>query len=368
MREVWIVSNAPPPVHGVSAFNAALRVRLDERGVPQRLFRVGTRGAFTGVERMSGPKLVRDAGALAALTLACAREPAARSVIYFTPSQGGMAVLRDAAVARIARASRRRLVAHIHGCAWLTTWERGGWQARLMLDSLRACARIICLGETYARRMADATGLPCVGVNNGVVAPAITQTRAAPRPGECIELLYLSNFVRSKGLWTAAQGLRELRARHLPARLRCAGAWLREEDRAEFLREFEREIADGTLEVIGFASGEVKRRLFSESHFFILPTELAEGQPLSLIEAMASGLVPVTTRQGGIEDLFGFDDWEDLANSDHRNPAAVATTIATLAHHRQRYERLSSRCIDRYRQELTMDRCADVILGILQAA
>jgi glycosyltransferase involved in cell wall biosynthesis len=366
MREIWIVSSVPPPVHGVSAFNATLRDWLDKRGVASRMFRVGTRGPLTELERFSVRKLVGDAGTLARLAFAGARRGNGRPVVYFTPSQAGTAVMRDAAVASIARASGTALVAHIHGCMWLDSWERGGWQARMMFDALRGCARIICLGESFARRMAAATGLPCVGVNNGVLAPITEQRRSPPRQGEPIKLLYLSNLKRSKGLWTAARALRELLASGLPARLRCAGGWSREQARAEFVRDFKGELADRTIELVGFADGDVKRQLFRDAHFFVLPTEYPpEGQPLSLIEAMASGLIPVTTRQGAIPDLLGFEGSEQLASAEHRDHAAVARTITALASDPVRYERVSAMCFERYRRALTIDDCADAVLRIL---
>jgi len=366
MREIWIVSNVPPPVHGVSAFNAVLRDQLRNRGVTSRIFRVGTRGALTELERMNARKLVCDAGTLARLALAEVRRKAPDHMIYFTPSQGGTAVLRDAMVARIARVSGTPLVGHIHGCAWLHNWERGGWRGKAMLDALRGCARIICLGTTYAQRMATATGLPCVGVNNGVIAPVDEPVTAVWRPGERIELLYLSSLSKSKGLWIAARALRELRGRGLPARLRCAGLWGRERERIEFQRDFGCELADGTIELVGFADRELKQRLFREARFFVLPTEHhKEGQPLSLIEAMASGVLPVTTRQGAITDLFEFEGWEELARPEHRDPIAVAATIESFARDQERYQRASGRCIARHRQALAIDRCVDNVLRIL---
>ncbi len=362
MNELWIVSNVPPPVHGVSAFNAALLRRLEQRGVPARLFRVGTRGALTDVERVSAGKLAADAGTVARLALAAARRGATRPVIYFTPSQGGAAVLRDVAVARVARLAGIPLVAHVHGCGWLDARARGGWQAPLMLDALRGCATVICLGESYARRMRDATGLRCVGVNNGVAAPVGVGVKVVSAK---VELLYLSNLIRSKGLWTAALALRELRARGVAARLRCAGAWSRDDERVDFMRDFAAELAAGTVELVGFAEEEAKARLLAEAHVFVLPTEYPpEGQPLSLIEAMAAGVVPVTTTQGGIPDLLG-EGFEELASPAHRDAGAVADTIVGLVSDGERYRRTSARVLERYRHALTLDRCLDAVLKIV---
>ena len=49
---------------------------------------------------------------------------------------------------------------------------------------------------------------------------------------------------------------------------------------------------------------EEKRALFSSAHIFCLPTAYFEGQPVSILEAYASGCVVVTTGQSGIRDIF----------------------------------------------------------------
>lgn len=365
-REIWIVSNLPPPVHGVSMFNAALCDRLSRDQIPFRVFPIGARGQLTGVEAFGARKLVADTVQLADL-LATSLRRRCSPVIYFTPSQRGLAVMRDAGVSRIARAAGIPLIGHIHGCAWLDEWQRGGWTSRVMLELLRPCEAVICLGETYARRMREATGLPCIGINNGVDAPRDRATKRLPPFGERIELLYLSNLIKSKGLWTAAVAALELHAAGHDVRLRCAGNWLRDTERADFEREFGRALAAGVVELVGFADEQRKHALLDSSHMFVFPTSYAlEGQPLALIEAMAYGVVPITTRQGAIGDLLELPGSELLANDGHREAAAVASTIARLAAKPDEYASLSEACLKRYRNALTLDHCLKPLVSLLR--
>ena len=49
----------------------------------------------------------------------------------------------------------------------------------------------------------------------------------------------------------------------------------------------------------------MRRSLFAAAHVFCLPTYYPyEGQPLSILEAYASGCVVVTTNHSGIRDVF----------------------------------------------------------------
>ena len=59
------------------------------------------------------------------------------------------------------------------------------------------------------------------------------------------------------------------------------------------------------ISYLGVVKSEEKKNLLHKSHIFILPTFYhIEGQPISILEAYASGLYVITTDQGGICDVF----------------------------------------------------------------
>jgi glycosyltransferase involved in cell wall biosynthesis len=371
VAEIWIVSNLPPPVHGVAAFNAALLRELASRGIDYRTFSIGTRRELRDVARVGVTKTLADAAMILRLGAALARARIAGrmpAAVYFTPCQGGAGVLRDLAIARVARSFGGRLVAHVHGCAWLAVRDRGGWQAQVMETALRACDRTICLGPTFAAKLRTATGVGCVGINNGVVPSRRDPGDVrAPRPGTRIELLFLSNLYRAKGLWIAAEALRALTRRGIDARLRCAGAWLFDRERESFLVAFAPELAAGTIQLVGFADEPAKAGLFASSHFLVLPIPGdVEGQPLALLEAMAHGVVPITTTSGGIVDLFPDGD-AGLSSADHVDPERVAHTIAVLSRDPDRYARVARQVLAHQRAALTMTRCTDDVVRTLLA-
>jgi glycosyltransferase involved in cell wall biosynthesis len=369
--EVWTVSNMAPPMHGVAAFNAMLVDELERRGIRHRMFRIGTRGDLQQIARIRIGKAATDAATIARLGwagLGRSRDGEQRPVLYFTPCQGGSAVLRDLVVTRLGRALGLPIVAHLHGCAWLEVRARGGWQAHAMLDVLAACDRVICLGPSFATRMIAATNAACVGINNGVPSPPQVARRPVPRRDRPIELLHLSNLGRRKGLWQVAGALRALLRRGRAAHLRCAGNWSFEPERAEFIADFASELNAGSIELVGYADESAKGRLFSEAHFSLLPIpSTTEGQPLALIEAMAHAVVPLTTPSGGIPDLFGFDGWEVLCSRSHDDPERLADTVLSMSADPVTYREASARCLERQRSALTMVACADAILRELKA-
>jgi glycosyltransferase involved in cell wall biosynthesis len=366
--EVWIVSNLPPPVHGVSVFNECLLAEGDRRGISTRVMRVGAESGES-IGHFSLLKAAREGFTLFRLTVHAVQGRLLRRgkrTLYFTPSQWGPATYRDAAVASIGRLLFDRVVAHVHGCGWLEQQKRGGPMARAMRHALRACDEVICLGPTFTSAMRENTGFNCVTVDNGARGLPDGKQKQLPPAGETVNLLYLGNFIRSKGLWEAAEAARLLQEAGAAVTLRCAGAWRNDSDRGDFRARFHDGISMGTIQVVGLADQAMKESLLRESHFLVLPTRYPfEGQPLALIESLSAGLVPIVTDQGGIPDLMQFPGAEVLVSAAHEAGTGVAKSVRDLLASPQVYESLSTRCLERYKDHLTFDRCADEVLSLL---
>ena len=88
----------------------------------------------------------------------------------------------------------------------------------------------------------------------------------------------------------------------------------------------------------------------SAAHVFLFPTYFVEGLPYALLEAMAAGAVPVTTRVGAIPDVI--EDEVHGVFVPPRQPAALAAAVARLDEDRETLTRMSQagrqRVIDQY--------------------
>ena len=118
-----------------------------------------------------------------------------------------------------------------------------------------------------------------------------------------IKILFLSNLIKEKGcelLLDAFLALPEEVRRN--AELHFAGECYSANEKEFFLSKI---IDRKNIYYHGPVAGDTKKELFWNSHVFCLPTWLKfEGQPISIIEAYASGCIVVTTANGGINDIF----------------------------------------------------------------
>jgi glycosyltransferase involved in cell wall biosynthesis len=83
-----------------------------------------------------------------------------------------------------------------------------------------------------------------------------------------------------------------------------AGAFESNEEREKFIGLIS---SFKQIKYHGVINENEKKKLFSEAHVFCLPTKYFEGQPISILEAYASGCLVLTTLLGGIPDIFKED-------------------------------------------------------------
>lgn len=129
---------------------------------------------------------------------------------------------------------------------------------------------------------------------------------------------------------------------------------------------FTQEIAlDPHLQYHGIIDGENKRQLFEAAHVFCLPATLLEGQPISILEAYASGCVVLTTGQPGILDIFsdGINGYEILKN-DHFSIKCIIEKLIVKPHNLMDIALNNSRtAVLNYRTNIFLRRVSSILLS-----
>ena len=127
--------------------------------------------------------------------------------------------------------------------------------------------------------------------------------RSVPVDGQW-QLVQACRLVEKKGLLTTLGAFRRFIADYPKARLVIAGEGPMKDNLVRRINELS---LGNQVTLTGFLNQDDLRRVYTESHIFIHPSELAgdfnqEGIPNSMLEAMASGLPVVATRHGGIPE------------------------------------------------------------------
>lgn len=246
-----------------------------------------------------------------------------------------------------ARRAQRPMVHHVHSRTDRDTESalRNRVNSAIQRFSLRRARRLIAVSEStgaYLRGLGYAEQRIRV-VANGV--PSVAQPRPWRRPAQDWVLGMVALFRPRKGVEVLLQALAQLRAQGRPVRLKAIGGFESEAYRGQVLAQAEALGVAAHVHWTGFT-----RRIGAELaglDLFVLPSLYGEGLPMVLIEALATGLPVVATRNEGIpEVLAGGAAGALVAPGD---AAALAAAIGALIDDPAQAAALAQAGLDRQR-------------------
>jgi len=227
-------------------------------------------------------------------------------IIYITPGQTFFGVVKYALFILLTRLSGKELVTHIHGNYVGKEYSTlKGLKKRIFKGLLSKTTKGIVLSETLTGNMT-----PFIENDNIYVLYNFVEDYLFPSSDEVNEkatsfdkpkIVFLSNLMEEKGIFALLEALEILENEGFEYEAKIAGNIdAINKDRA--LKHFDR-LKNTTY--CGVVRGEEKRTLLLWANTFILPTWYTmEGQPISILEAMATANVVLTTNHAGIPDIF----------------------------------------------------------------
>lgn len=230
---------------------------------------------------------------------------------YFTISQTRGGNWRDLMILKILEWKRKNVIVHLHGGYYrkLIDNDCGGFQRKLNYRTIRKLAGCIVLSQSLKsifEGLVDESKIfvipNCV---DNVFMSDYKYIESKYDNLKSLNILYLSNFIETKGYKEVLLlALRAKNSNENHLQFHFAGSFFDKAD--EFF--FNSFVADNKLLNVryhGIVSGQAKIKLLQSSHLFILLTRYPnEGQPISILEAMANGMSIVTTNHAGIPDII----------------------------------------------------------------
>lgn len=192
------------------------------------------------------------------------------------------------------------VVLHIHGGGFRRFFDTAPRFVQAFIRAtLERADAVVALGHAWARELR--TIAPAANV---VVVPnAVRLKTPVVQDGtSLVNVVFLGKVCDGKGAFALLDAWAALMndfGRPVPARLTVAGDGevVRARERAADLS-----IGD-TCEVPGWLPAPAVDDLLAGAHVLVLPS-MAEGQPMSILEAMARGLVVVASDVGGIPEML----------------------------------------------------------------
>ncbi|WP_399679387.1 glycosyltransferase family 4 protein [Xenophilus sp.] len=321
-----LIGPLPEPINGCSYANAVLLRRAREEGHDFRAIDTST-PTISGKQgaRFSLRKALAFLGTYRHLPRVLRAD-----AVYLTPGQTFFGLMKYAPFILLARWSRRPYVIHLHGNHLGRHYaELPGLRKRLFHGCVSHAAAGIVLSESLRGNFKNLLpGERVFVVENFAGDDLFTDTAAAGKPTDRLEILYLSNLMREKGILDLLDALAVLKREKVDFRARIAGH-IEKGLEAEVRKRLDALMPEAVY--VGAVAGDRKRRLLAGANVFALPTYYAmEGQPISLLEGLATGNIIVTTAHAGIPDIVDASHGHVI---EARNPAALAATLRKISAH-----------------------------------
>jgi glycosyltransferase involved in cell wall biosynthesis len=310
---------------------------------------------------------------------------------YYVPAPGlRAAVYRDWIVMFFCRPLFKKAIFHWHAAGlseWLETNSKT-WERRITHWLLDGVDLSIVLSE-FARGNAESFSPRKIEViQNGIPDPCenfeesllpVRQVRFRSRKAGAqthFAVLFMGACTAAKGLFAALDAIalinRQLAGTSKPLAIRfiVAGDFASEEERRRFQERIGEPDLNGTrgtsgndsiISYKGFVEGAEKKQVLGEADCLCFPSLYpAEGQPVTILEALAFGLEVVATRWRGIPELLTGTSAQLI---DGQDAGAIATALVAAMN---ADSALTNRRVflDRYRVDKYVRRLTDALVMV----
>lgn len=323
----------PPPIHGMSLANTMLLEGLKKKGHNVVAIDTSTNRTLENQKCQGVFSIKKIFPSLLQILRGSTKIFFDRSysTIYITPSQTLWGYLKYTPFILTASMRAIPVFIHIHGSFFRNMYNlTSTWKRFLINQSLRSLSGVIVLGDSlrylFEGLLPEEKIFVCPnGVEDEVFASEDEVKEKIDRWGkdDTLRILYLSNLMKEKGILDLLEAAKILKSKNIKFHMDLAGAIEPEiKDEVEY---YLRILATETT-YHGIVTSLNKKHLLNKNYVFCLPTKhsLSEGQPISILEAMANGCCIVTTSMG---DIKGIVDERYGFFSEKNNPERLADAI-----------------------------------------
>ena len=296
MNSICFLAQFPPPMHGLSkAVETLYHSRLKEKY------------HFEKIDITNNKRILHSLLALM---------KSKNDIVYFTPSQTRGGNLRDLLFLKVIQWRKKKCIVHIHGGYYrhLIDHDIPAWQRRMNYHAVEKLAGGIVLGHSlhgvFEEMLPNDKIFVCPNcVDDAFIAPSVDDKISKMLvEGGKLHILYLSNFIESKGYREVLQLARMAQERGDGNKFvfHFAGKFF-ETTEEKFFNSHSKDLDNVVFH--GVVGGKNKVDLLNQCHIFSLLSRYPnEGQPISILEAMGNGMAIITTDHAGIPEIASHDN------------------------------------------------------------
>lgn len=258
------------------------------------------------------------------------------AIIHYNFPLDKQSILRDTPFMHVALKYNNKMVVHIHGGRYLTAKNVKTPFRQILKYVFSWQVTFITLSEKEAETLKNrfhakqVISLPnCIDMKDAKAYKRDYKDGSLP-----LTLGYLGRIARTKGMDYLLKACFLLKERDIPFCLKLAGT---EEVEGQYLPQF-KNVLGNQFEYSGVVCREKKNEYLRSLDILIMPT-FYEGLPMSLLECMSYGIVPVITPVGSIPTVV--TDQQNGIFIKIKDTESIVSAITYLHTNRDKLEQMS---------------------------
>ncbi len=297
-NNILLIGPMPKPINGVSICNELIVNKLDSFNVEvidtanksfnEQLGKFNMQKLWSGIKTYFKIHKMKNA-----------------DIVYMTIGQTFFGILKYYPFFIFSSILNKEIVIHIHGNYLRKQYhELKGLKKKLINHILKKANKGIVLSENLVPNLSPFIDRKNIYVLYNFVTKELENLSSQSilqKNTDKLKIVFLSNLMTEKGIFDLLYALKILEQKRIPFTVKIAGnidASIKEEV-IELIHSIK------GAKYIGVVRGKEKTSLLLEANTFVFPTYYQmEGQPISLLEAMAAGNIVLTTKHAGIPDIF----------------------------------------------------------------
>lgn len=283
-------------------------------------------------------------------------------LVYVTPNAKGGAFYKDFIVIQMLKSMGCKVVVHYHNKG--VSLRQDKTIDNLLYRTFFKKLKVILLAEALYADVQKYVARKDVFICPNGIPEALTAEPSAIRHNAIPKLLFLSNLLIDKGVFTLLDACKILKEKGYQFTCDFVGG-----ETADINAErFNQEVAiRGVNECVcykGKKYGAEKEEMLKSVDLFILPT-YNECFPLVLLEAMQQGLPCIASNEGGIADIIIPNETGYIVPK--KSTQDLADKIEILLKNNSLRLKMGNKGLERYKQLFTLEAFEQRIASILKA-
>jgi len=339
-KQVFLVGVFPPPVHGATLVNAAVRdALLQTRLVQVSIFDL----ARSSLGRALHSRLLRVPNIIHCFLRfgwLCVTD---RPDVLYLAASGGLGQLYEAFFVMLARLFRLAIVVHHHSFSYIDSVK---WRFRCLAWLAGSSALHVTLCSRMAKQLKNKYGSVIRSIEVSNVAWVPEPLNVAPKQ-RLATIGYFGNISREKGIFEFMDIARSLSGES--ANFVVGGAFPDKSIEGQFRAQL-KELHN--VRYVGSKYGAEKAAFFRSIDLLIFPSSyIHEAEPLTIIEALSNGVPVIAGCRGCIDSLMIPDAVGNAIEWNASFVDGVSRRIKDWQEKPEEFRRMSVSAMEHFRRE-----------------